>query len=75
MSLWDLASGIGDFLTLFWRKRKHDDAACDAAREAYKATEEGTKLRTLEEELKKLNTMQSPTKKIQNHQPEEQSRV
>ncbi len=71
MSLWDIATGIVDLITLPWANRKADAGARDAAREAYKTTEEGKKLRALEEKLKELDAVQRPEKRIQNHQPDE----
>lgn len=64
MSLWDIASGIGELLTLSWRRRKDDDAImADAARKAYQETEEGRNLHTLEDKIRQLEETTNATKR------------
>lgn len=54
MSLWDLTSGLIDLITLPWTTRKASDATTEAARQQYNESEEGRKLRLLDEKTKNL---------------------
>jgi hypothetical protein len=54
MSLWDIASGIIDLVTVPWTTRKASDATCEAAKQQYNQSEEGRKLRLLDERTKAL---------------------
>ena len=60
MSLWDVATGIIDLLTLPWASRKAEAAAREAVRKQYEETDEYQKLRALDEKAKALKAEPPP---------------